>query len=195
MLAVLVGALGAFGVLTVAWLWTPAPVRAPAPDPLVAAAKPLVTGEVANFILYDVPEPAPAVTFADERGALRTLADFHGQAVLLNFWATWCVPCKREMPSLDRLEAALGSPAFQVVPLSQDRTMVNKVRAFYDEQSIAALPLYIDQSGASQRAFGITGLPSTILIDADGKVVGRMVGPAEWDSPEAIALLKHFADR
>lgn len=185
-----------FGVAVAVSLWQkPASERAAAPDPLVLAAKALAVGEVANFILYDVPEPAPQIAFTDERGTPKTLADFRGQAVLLNFWATWCVPCKKEMPSLDRLESALGSPAFQVLPLSQDKIAVEKVRAFYDQVNIAALPLYIDQTGASQRAFAVTGLPSTVLIDAEGRVVGRMVGPAEWDSPEAQALLKHFGAR
>ena len=117
---------------------------------------------------------------------------FRSQVVLLNFWATWCVPCKTEMPSLDRLEAALGSDKFLVLPLSQDRIAVEKVRAFYDQIKITALPLYIDQTGASQRAFAVAGLPSTVLIDAEGRMVGRMVGPAEWDSAEAQALLRHF---
>lgn len=193
----LVGGLGVLGVAAVAYLWMPAPQgsspQAAAPDPLVAAARPLVTGQVANFILYDAPEPAPAITFADETGAQKTLADFRGRTILVNFWATWCVPCKKEMPSLDRLEAAVGTTAVSVVPVSQDKIAVEKVRAFYTDQSIVALPLYIDQSGASQRAFGVNGLPATVLINGEGRIVGRMVGPAEWDSPEAIALLKHFA--
>lgn len=184
------------GVAVAVSLWrTPASERATAPDPLVLAAKPLAVGEVANFILYDVPEPAPQIAFTDERGAPQTLADFRGQAVLLNFWATWCVPCKKEMPSLDRLQATLGSDRFLVLPLSQDKIAVEKVRAFYGQVNITALPLYIDQTGASQRAFAVTGLPSTVLIDAEGRMVGRMVGPAEWDSAEAQALLKHFVAR
>jgi thiol-disulfide isomerase/thioredoxin len=148
---------------------------------------------VANFILYDRPEPAPAITFADEAGKAYTLADYNGRVTLVNFWATWCGPCKREMPSLDRLQAALGSERFQVLPISQDKIPVAKVRDFYVEQTLAKLPLVIDQTGNSQRAFGVTGLPATVLLDARGRIVGRMVGPAEWDSPEAIALLKHFA--
>ena len=91
--------------------------------------------------------------------------------------------------------SALGSDTFLVLPLSQDKIAVEKVRAFYGQVNIAALPLYIDQTGASQRSFAVTGLPSTVLIDADGRMVGRMVGPAEWDSAEAQALLKHFAAR
>lgn len=183
----------AIGVAMAVSLWrAPTPTRTAAPDPRVVAAKPLTVGEVANFILYEVPEPAPQIAFTDEGGSPKTLADFRGQVVLLNFWATWCVPCKTEMPSLDRLEAALGSDKFLVLPLSQDRIAVEKVRAFYDQIKITALPLYIDQTGASQRAFAVAGLPSTVLIDAEGRMVGRMVGPAEWYSAEAQALLRHF---
>lgn len=186
--------LGGLGVVVAALaFWSIGPELTPTPDPWVEAAKPLVAGQVANFILYDVPGPASAIAFTDEAGRPKSIEDFRGQAVLVNFWATWCVPCKREMPSLDRLQAALGSPEFQVLPLSQDRIAAEKVRAFYTETEISALPLYVDPTGASQRAFLVTGLPATVLIDASGRVVGRMIGPAEWDSPEAIALLRHFS--
>ena len=188
--------IGVVGLAAAAWLlWTPAAERPANPDPLVVAARSLAVGEVANFILYDVPEPAPEIAFTDERGTARTLRDFRGQAILVNFWATWCGPCKKEMPSLDRLQAVMGSDTFQVLPLSQDKIAVEKVRAFYTQQTIAALALYIDQTGASQRAFAVKGLPATVLIDGEGRVVGRMVGPAEWDSPEAQALLRHFTAR
>ncbi len=185
---------GAAVIAVVALLWLPGGDDAPEAGAALEAARPLVTGQVANFILYERPEPAPAITFADEAGKAHSLADFRGRVVLVNFWATWCVPCKREMPSLDRLQATLGSERFQVLALSQDKIAVTKVRDFYFEQSIDDLPLYIDQTGNSQRAFAVTGLPATVLIDTRGRVVGRMVGPAEWDSPEAVALLRHFAE-
>ena len=193
-LAGLAAIAGAAVIAVVAMLWMPGGDDAPDAGVAVQAAQPLVTGQVANFILYERPEPAPAITFADEAGKPHSLADFRGRVVLVNFWATWCGPCKREMPSLDRLEATLGSERFQVLALSQDKIAVAKVRDFYFEQRIAALPLYIDQTGNSQRAFAATGLPATVLIDGRGRVVGRMVGPAEWDSPEAVALLRHFAE-
>jgi len=166
----------------------------PATVTIIAAARPLVTGQVANFILYPQPEPAPAIAFKAESGVPLTLADFAGRVTLVNFWATWCGPCKREMPSLDRLQAALGSERFQVLPISQDKIAVEKVRDFYFERNLTELPITIDQSGNSQRIFQVTGLPATVLIDAQGRVLGRMVGPAEWDSPEAIALLRHFVE-
>jgi thiol-disulfide isomerase/thioredoxin len=183
---------GAAVIAVVALWWMPGGDNAPDAEAAVQAAQPLVTGQVANFILYPQPEPAPAITFADEAGKPHSLADLKGKVVLVNFWATWCGPCKREMPSLDRMAAALGSDRFQVLALSQDKIAVTKVRDFYFEQSIENLPLFIDQTGNSQRAFAVTGLPATVLIDAHGRVIGRMVGPAEWDSPEAIALLRHF---
>ena len=186
---------GAAVIAVVALLWMPSGDDAPDTEAAVQTAQPLVTGQVANFILYERPEPAPAITFTDEAGKPHSLADFRGRVVLVNFWATWCLPCKREMPSLDRLEATLGSERFQVLALSQDKIAVSKVRDFYFDQKIADLTLYIDQTGNSQRAFAVTGLPATVLIDTRGRVVGRMVGPAEWDSPEAVALLRHFVDR
>ncbi len=186
---------GAAVIAVVALLWMPGGDDAPDTEAAVQTAQPLVTGQVANFILYERPEPAPAITFTDEAGKPHSLADFRGRVVLVNFWATWCLPCKREMPSLDRLEATLGSERFQVLALSQDKIAVSKVRDFYFDQKIADLTLYIDQTGNSQRAFAVTGLPATVLIDTRGRVVGRMVGPAEWDSPEAVALLRHFVDR
>jgi thiol-disulfide isomerase/thioredoxin len=193
-LAGLAAIAGAAVIAVVALVWMPGGDNGPGSEAAVQAAQPLVTGQVANFILYPQPEPAPAVTFADESGKPHSLADFRGKVVLVNFWATWCGPCKREMPSLDRMAAALGSDRFEVLALSQDKVAVTKVRDFYFEQGIGTLPLFIDQTGNSQRAFAITGLPATLLIDTRGRVIGRMVGPAEWDSPEALALLRHFAE-
>lgn len=164
------------------------------PDPLVASAYPLVTGQVQNFILSDSPQPAPSVEFVDAGGNEMNLEDFAGAVVLVNLWATWCGPCKREMPSLDRLQAALGGAGFQVVAISQDRTGMADVLAFRAEYGLEALPAYLDGSARAQIRFGVTGLPATVLIAPDGTILGRMVGPAEWDSPEAVALLRHFVD-
>lgn len=165
----------------------------PGSNALVEAAYPLVTGQVQNFILAGAPEPAPALAFQDADGNALSLEDFRGQYVLLNLWATWCGPCKREMPSLDRLQASLGGKNFQVLALSEDRTGINDVYAFFGETGIENLAVYIDETASSSRKFGVSGLPGTILLDPQGNMVGRMIGPAEWDSPEAVALLSHFA--
>mgnify|MGYP006160341011 CR=1 FL=1 len=167
-------------------------VGTPTPSALIETAYPLVTGQVQNFILYDAPQAAPEIAFKDDDNRDLDLTDFRGQYVLLNFWATWCGPCKREMPSLDRLQAQLGGQNFHVLALSEDRTGLDNVTAFFGELELADLDIYIDETGASTRAFSVGGLPATVLLDPAGNMIARMIGPAEWDSPEAIAFFQHF---
>ena len=167
-------------------------VGTPTPSALIEAAYPLVTGQVQNFILYDAPQAAPEIAFKDDTGRDLDLKDFRGQYVLLNFWATWCGPCQREMPSLDRLQAQLGGQNFYVLALSEDRTGVEDVKSFFVETVLSELKIYIDDTGASSRTFAVGGLPATVLLDPAGNIVARMIGPAEWDSPEAITFFQHF---
>jgi thiol-disulfide isomerase/thioredoxin len=136
------------------------------------------------------PKPVPELSFLDEGGNEVTLADFAGDVVVLNLWATWCAPCRREMPSLDRLQAALGEDGLTVIALSLDRGDVAKVRAFFDELEIANLAIYRDPQARAGRELGAPGLPTTIVIDRAGQEVGRLLGPAEWDSEEALRLLR-----
>jgi thiol-disulfide isomerase/thioredoxin len=143
-----------------------------------------------SFVMHDVPKPVATVAFDDAEGRSRNLADFKGKAVLLNIWATWCVPCRKEMPALDRLQGAMGGPDFEVVPVSIDRSGIDKVRNFFSEIGIRHLPMYADASGQVLRAIGAVGLPTTLIIDRAGQEVGRVIGPAEWDSPEIADLLR-----
>jgi thiol-disulfide isomerase/thioredoxin len=145
-----------------------------------------------NFAASE-PRPVPELTFFDEAGNEVTLADFAGDVVVLNLWATWCAPCRREMPSLDRLQAALGEDGLTVIALSLDRGDVAKVRAFFEELEIANLAIYQDPQARAGRELGAPGLPTTIVIDRAGREVGRLLGPAEWDSEEALALLRDLA--
>jgi thiol-disulfide isomerase/thioredoxin len=131
-----------------------------------------------------------AITFNDVQGRSRSLADFKGKVFLLNFWATWCVPCRREMSALDRLQTALGGPDFEVVPLSIDRKGVETVGKFYAETGIRDLAMYIDVSGKSAREIGTVGLPMTLLVDRTGYEIGRIIGPVEWDAPEIAQFLR-----
>jgi thiol-disulfide isomerase/thioredoxin len=119
-----------------------------------------------------------------------SLADFRGRVILLNFWATWCAPCVAEMPSLDRLEAMLGGKDFTVIALSEDLSPT-AIGPFFSEHGLTRLRRYHDPAGALARAFSLRGLPTTVLIDREGRVLGRFEGPAEWDSPEAVALIRH----
>jgi thiol-disulfide isomerase/thioredoxin len=145
-----------------------------------------------NFTASE-PRPVPELTFFDEAGNEVMLADFAGDVVVLNLWATWCAPCRREMPSLDRLQAALGEDGLRVIALSLDRGDVAKVRAFFEELEIANLAIYQDPQARAGRELGAPGLPTTIVIDRTGQEVGRLLGPAEWDSEEALALLRDLA--
>jgi thiol-disulfide isomerase/thioredoxin len=145
-----------------------------------------------NFVLRDAPGSVPELQFTDGEGRPRALADFHGKVVLLNAWATWCLPCRREMPTLDRLQASLGGPDFEVVALSIDRGGVDVVRKFYTEIGIQHLAIHIDSSGKAGFALATAGLPTTLLIDRQGQELGRLIGPAEWDAPDMVAFLKSF---
>ena len=137
------------------------------------------------------PMPVPTFSFVDEAGRTFGLADFKGRAVLLNLWATWCAPCREEMPSLDRLQARLGGAEFQVLAISIDRQGVSVVRPFYRDLGLRSLGIHLDPSGRAPSAFGIEGLPATLLIDAQGREIGRKLGPLKWDSAVVIDTLQH----
>lgn len=132
----------------------------------------------------------PEVRFKDGGQRELTLADFSGKVVLLNIWATWCAPCRHEMPTLDRLQGKLGGGDFEVVALSIDRAGPGAVRKFYQEIHIKHLSLYIDESGKAAHSLGAMGLPVTLLLNRNGQEIGRLIGPAEWDTPEMISLFK-----
>jgi thiol-disulfide isomerase/thioredoxin len=143
-----------------------------------------------NFAAVE-PTPAPEIAFLDGDGNARTLEDFRGKVVVLNLWATWCAPCRREMPSLDRLQAEHGGDDLLVLPLSQDRGEAEQqIAAFYDAFELEHLAVFRDPEAAAGRAFRAPGLPTTIVIDREGREVGRVLGHAEWDSAEAVALVQ-----
>ena len=145
-----------------------------------------------KFKLSAPPEPAPQAGFTDGSGRSVSLGAFRGQVVLLNFWATWCAPCIREMPSLDRLQAKLKGEGLVVVAVSEDFAGLDLVEPFFERLKLENLAIFLDSDGALSKAFGIAGLPTTLLIDREGRVVGGLEGPAEWDSGEAVALIRHY---
>jgi thiol-disulfide isomerase/thioredoxin len=146
--------------------------------------------------LHPRPQTLPNIAFEDNKGRRLTLADFRGKIVLLNIWATWCPPCRREMPSLDRLQAKLGGADFEVVTVSIDQgnDALFLVEEFFSEIGVKHLRIYLDQTGSAARQLGALGLPVTILVDRGGMELGRLVGPAEWDSHEALATLRRYLD-
>jgi thiol-disulfide isomerase/thioredoxin len=164
----------------------------PTPQTEFGAAREAPTGEPFDLSVHDEPRPVPAIRFTDAEGHALTLADFRGRVVLLNIWATWCVPCRKEMPSLDRLEKQLGGKNFIVLPLSIDRNGAAAVKLFYQELGLASLGIYLDPGGRAQSALAIAGIPATLLIDREGREVARKMGPAEWDSPEMIGLIRRY---
>ncbi|MFN3233502.1 MAG: TlpA family protein disulfide reductase [Alphaproteobacteria bacterium] len=141
------------------------------------------------FVFNENLPVAPDVTFENDVGSTLRLADFEGRVILLNLWATWCGPCVHEMPSLDRLQAQRGGKDFIVIALSSDRGEARAVDPFFEETGLTELQKFYDPMNEMGRALGVRGLPTTLLIDAQGREVGRLEGPAEWDSEEALALI------
>lgn len=190
------GLVGLAGVYGIATLTRNAPGEA-ACRPAVELAKkvaPFVRGEVAAVNIAKSPLMLPSLSFQDAGGAPKSLADFRGRTVLLNLWATWCVPCRKEMPALDALEQKLGSPDFQVVAVNIDTRDPEKPKTFLKEIGVKELAYYADPTAktfqdlkAIGRAFG---MPTTLLVDPKGCEIGTIAGPAEWSGDDAIKLIE-----
>jgi thiol-disulfide isomerase/thioredoxin len=153
----------------------------------------LARGEVAAVSTLQEPRRAPDLAFKDAAGATKTLADWRGRAVLFNLWATWCVPCRKEMPALDALQARLGGPRFDVVAVNIDTRDPDKPKAWLKEVGINRLAYYADPSAKAFQDLKLAGqafgMPTTLLIDAGGCEVGTLAGPAEWASDDAVKLI------
>jgi thiol-disulfide isomerase/thioredoxin len=152
------------------------------------AAEPPRLGE---FVPVSPPQPAPPFSFADPGGNTVSLADFAGKLVVLNLWATWCAPCLREMPSLDRMQARLGE-AVVVLAISEDRGGNKVVEPFIEKLGLKSVKFYLDPKSGAERAFKVQGLPTSFVIDRGGKILGQVEGAAEWDSPKLLDTLKSF---
>lgn len=143
---------------------------------------------------YDHPRPVPPLHFQDAAGRVLTLDDFRGRVLLVNIWATWCTPCRQEMPSLDRLQARLGGPDFQVVAISQDRAGLDAVNEFYKEVGIKHLKRYVDDKVRSLDTLNVVGIPTSILIDRQGRAIGSAIGARQWDSEALIDQITRVAE-
>ncbi len=161
---------------------------------LAQKVAPLARGEVAAVNLDKSPLKLPDLTFQDDSGQKHALDQWHGRTVLLNLWATWCVPCRKEMPALDSLEQRLGGSDFQVVAVNIDTRNLDKPKAFLKEVGVQSLTYYADPNAKVfqdlkeiGRAFG---MPTTVLVDPAGCEIGSIAGPAEWASDDAIKLIK-----
>jgi thiol-disulfide isomerase/thioredoxin len=158
-----------------------------------AAIRPMARGELTALSVSSDPRPLPELKFKGPDGAAAGLADFRGRTVLLNLWATWCVPCRQEMPALDRLQEKRGGPDFAVVAVNIDTTKLDRPKAFLTENGIRNLGFYSDSTAevfeVLKGAGKAIGLPTTLVIDKNGCELGAIAGPAKWDSPEALDLL------
>lgn len=162
-----------------------------AATPSLAGVKPdMARGAMERFKLAAQPKPLPDLEIQNADDKPMKLSDFKGKVILLNFWATWCTPCVKEMPSLDRLQAAFAKDKFLIVPLSIDGPTKPKVAPFYKDQKLAHLGLYFDKGRKTMQGLDVTLLPTSILVDANGRELGRIEGDADWDMPESIALMK-----
>jgi thiol-disulfide isomerase/thioredoxin len=147
-----------------------------------------------EFIPASPPQPAPKVSFADAAGKTVSLSDFAGKIVLVNLWATWCAPCRKEMPSLERLQTRLGDK-IAILAISEDIGGAKAVAPFVAKLGLKAVTTYLDPKSAVGRAFKVDGLPTSFVIDRQGRVLGRVEGGAEWDSPKMLAILDPLIDR
>jgi len=154
----------------------------------------LKTGDMKKLVLHSDAKPVAQTVFFDESGTELTLSDFQGKTTVLNLWATWCAPCRYEMPSLSELQAALGSDDFQVVTIATMRNSSKVIDAFFDEINVENLPKHQDPKGALARSLFVAGLPATLLIDEDGNEIGRLVGDANWSSPDALSMVGKFIE-
>jgi thiol-disulfide isomerase/thioredoxin len=154
----------------------------------VMAAKAVLAGDMRKLAFHDEAKAVPAEVLADLDGAERGLTEWQGKWVVLNFWATWCAPCRKEMPSLDRL-AATAAENVAVVTVATGRNPPAAVKRFFTEIGVENLPVLLDPKSALARQMGVIGLPLTVILNPEGQEVARLIGDAEWDSGDAHAML------
>jgi thiol-disulfide isomerase/thioredoxin len=155
---------------------------------------PLAHGEVAALTMATAPLKLPDLTFEDADGKPKKLSDWHGKTVLVNLWATWCVPCRREMPSLEGLQTKLQGPNFEVVAINIDTRDADKPRKFLNDAKLTRLGYFNDQKAKTfqdLKAIGrALGMPTSVLVDGHGCEIATIAGPAEWNSDDAVKLIE-----
>jgi len=161
-------------------------------EAVAASLAPPLTGWMQNFTPADPVGPAPKLEVLKKDGTVLSLDKFRGKLVLVNFWATWCAPCIREMPSLATLQKKRGGKDFTVLALSQDFREWAAVNPFLEKHKLDGLPIYVDRKSATGRKLKVIGLPTSVLLSRDGKVLGQLKGIAEWDAPEALVLIDYY---
>ncbi len=145
-------------------------------------------------LIFSDPVPVSSETFTHAEGGEFRLSDFQGKYTLVNFWATWCAPCRKEMPMLSELQAEFGGEAFEVVTIATGRNELSGMTRFFNEIEVDNLPLYLDPRQSLARNMGVLGLPITLILDPDGNEIARMRGDAEWNSESAKAIIATLID-
>lgn len=160
----------------------------------IATLKELRNGDMKKLVVHKEARPRIEEVFRDQYGNEVTLADYEGKVVVLNFWATWCPPCRAEMPGIDRLSGEMAGDDVEVLALSTDRFDVERVAAFFDEINVEHLRVLQDRKGAVARRAGVLGLPVTVILDRQGREIGRVQGEAEWDSADVKAIITRVVE-
>ncbi|MGO8954400.1 MAG: TlpA family protein disulfide reductase [Rhodomicrobium sp.] len=160
--------------------------------PIVAEREAGFSAPAGQLVRRAEPQAMPDLVFSSADGKPHHLSEWRGKVVLLNLWATWCAPCKAEMPSLDRLQAKLGSDAFTVLAISVDRTGMDKPASFFAGNGITHLTLYNDNTSQTLNGLRVSGLPVSVILNREGREAARLIGPADWDGPRATAQIEEF---
>ncbi|EEE36994.1 redoxin [Rhodobacteraceae bacterium KLH11] len=150
---------------------------------------PLREGTLKRLILHKEPKPAKMIEYQLDDGSVGTLADYKGKYVLINFWATWCAPCRKEMPQISELQEEFGGDKFQVLTLATGRNTPAGIEKFFEENGITNLPRYQDPSSEAAREFGVIALPITVILNPEGEEIARLIGDAEWNSASAKSII------
>ncbi|SLN21280.1 Thiol:disulfide interchange protein TlpA [Roseovarius litorisediminis] len=158
------------------------------------ALEALRDGDMKKLNFHTQPKAVSDARFEREDGSQGTLADFRGKYTVLNFWATWCAPCRAEMPMLSDLQTRMGGENFQVITIATGRNPAPAMKKFFDEIGVSNLPLHRDPQSALAREMGVFGLPITVLLDKNGMEIGRLLGDAEWNSDSAQSIIQALID-
>ncbi len=194
-IAPIIGLAAIAAVAAIFVVWSPYSSGPSRPDTVSETNLPArPSTELVPFDWHDEPKNLPDLAFTTADGGAVALADLRGRIVLINLWATWCPPCLREMPMLDRLAQAVAGPGFLVIALNQDRAGLEVAGPYWDDKARTARTLYPDAGLAAGRVLRPAGLPLTVLIDREGREVARLAGIASWDDPEVIAYFQALAD-
>ena len=160
----------------------------------IADIEALRTGLMKKLVFHSTAKPVSAKAFTDPDGGEHRLADYKGKYILLNFWATWCAPCRKEMPSLDNLQETYGGRSFEVVTVATGRNTLPGIKKFFQKAGVTHLPILLDPTQALARDMGVLGLPISVILDPSGNEIARLRGDAEWDTDSAKAIIKALID-